>query len=91
VLAAEHLFRLGRFDFGLQVVQRPSQIAEHVLAGVDPLDQHTEVVGATTQRIAQRDVVLETPPALHHLLRRRLIAPEAGRADLLFELCQFVV
>ena len=86
VLAPEHLSRLGGFDLLLQLRQALGEIHADVLAGSEPLDQHREIVAATLQRAQQRQVVVDAPPLLHHLLRGRLVAPEAGGAYLGFEI-----
>ncbi len=91
VLAAEHLLDLAGLDFGLQLVETAHEIAADVLAGVEPLAQDDEVVGALAQRLQQRDVFVEAPAPLQHLLRRGLVVPEVGRAGLRFEAREFLL
>ena len=50
------------------------------------LDEHSEIVHAAAERIAQRDVVFDTAPPLHHFLRFRLIVPEGRTGDVLLDL-----
>jgi hypothetical protein len=91
VFAAEHLLRLGRLDLLLELVEAASEIGGDVLAGVDPLEQHAEIVRTPLQRPEERLVFLQPPAALHDLLRLVLVAPERGRVDPLFYVGQLRV
>jgi hypothetical protein len=84
VLAAEHLLRLGRFDFLLELVEAAGEIGDDVLAGVPPFEQHAEVVSTPLQRPEERLVLLEPAAPLHDRLRLVLVVPEPGRVDPLF-------
>jgi hypothetical protein len=91
VLAAEHLLGLGRVDFRLELVEPARQIGADILAGVRPLDQHAEVVGAPLERSPERLIFLQAPATLHHLLCFGLVVPEAGLANPLFDLRELFV
>ena len=91
VLAAEHLLDLAGLDFDLQLVEPAHEVAADVLAGVEPLAQDDQVVGALAQRLQQRDVFVEAPAPLQHLLRRGLVVPEVGRAGLRLEAREFLL
>ncbi len=54
------------------------EIGGDVLALAGPVHQHRQVVGPPPQRVAQRNVLLEAPAPLHHLLGLLLVAPEVG-------------
>jgi hypothetical protein len=85
VLAAEHLLRFGRVDFLLEFVEAAREIGSDILARIGPLDQHAQIVGAPPERLPQRLVFLQAPPALHHLLRFGLVAPEVRFANPLLD------
>jgi len=82
---------LGRVDFLLERVEAAREIGSDVLAGIRPLDQHAQIVGAPPERLPQRLVFLQTPPALHHLLRFGLVIPEIGLADPLLDAAELFV
>jgi hypothetical protein len=74
--------------------ERGREIRRDILAGGGPFDHDVDVIGPAAQRIEQRPILFEPPPALHDLLRLRLVAPEiwsgnAGLyfAELLIEVC----
>jgi hypothetical protein len=77
VLPAEHLLGLGGFDLSLVGTEIPFEIGSDLLAGLGKLDEHAEVVAAPFQRDEQRLIVFEPAPALHDLLRARLVVPES--------------
>jgi len=91
VLAAEHLVRLRGVDLRLEVVEATGQIGNDIFAGVGPLDQHAEIIGAALQRSLERLLVFEAPPPLHDFLRFGLVVPEAGFAGSLFYLGELFV
>ena len=91
VLAAEHLLDLAGLDLALQVVEPAREVAADVFAGVEPLAQHAQVVGAPPQRLQERDVFIEAPASLQHLLRLGLVVPEVGRAGLRLETREFLL
>ena len=69
-------------------------VSAHVFAAGGPFEEHPEVVGAAPERLDEGEIAFYAPPALHDLLRLRLVIPEAGLfylaidlAELLFELC----
>jgi len=76
VLAAEHLARLGKLDVALEVVQALEEIGFDRLARLGPLDEDAEVVGATGQRLGERQLVFDAASALQQLLRLGLVLPE---------------
>jgi hypothetical protein len=76
VLAAEHLLRLAGLDLRLVRVEAADEIGLDVLALLEPLDQHGQVVGPLAEAVAQRQVVFEPAPPLQDLLRLDLILPE---------------
>jgi hypothetical protein len=90
VLAAEHLLGLAGLHFGGELVEPLRKIAEDVLARLQPLDEHDEVVGAALQRLAERDVRFERLAALQRLLRGGLVLPEIGIGGLLLYLRELV-
>jgi hypothetical protein len=90
VLAAEHLLDLAGLDLGLELVEPAREIVIHRLAGLDPLGQHLEILGPPRQRRAERDVVLETAPALLDLLGFSLVLPEIGFGYASFELRELI-
>jgi hypothetical protein len=90
VLAAEHLLGFAGVDFRGELVQPLGEIGEHVLAGLDPLGQYGQVVGAALQGLAERDVPFDRLAALQRLLRRRLVFPEIGVGGLLLYLGELV-
>jgi hypothetical protein len=91
VLAAEHLLDLRRFDFALQLVDAAREVGIDRLARLQPFGQHGEVLGASLQGVAQRDVLFEPAAALQQLLRFGLILPEVRFADARFDLADLVV
>jgi hypothetical protein len=86
VLAAEHLLGLGGLHLLLERVERPGEIARHVLAGLRPFEEHAEVVDLPGQAVAQLEILGEPALPLEGLLRLGLMVPEGGGGDLLFEL-----
>ncbi len=78
VLAAEHLARFRSVDFLLELVERAREIAGDLFARPGPFDQHADVVAAPLERLEKGAIFFEPPPALHHLLRPVLVAPEVG-------------
>ena len=91
VLAAEHLLRLGRLDLRLKLAETSHEIRVDVLPGVRPFDQHAQIVGASAERLAQGHVILQTPPALHYLLRVGLVTPEIRLAGPLLDISELLV
>jgi len=67
-------------------VEAALHVSAHLFAGRGPLEEHAEVVAAPLQRPQQRQLVVDAAAALHDLLRLRLIAPEVGRAYVLFDI-----
>ena len=53
VLAAEHLLGLAGVDFRRQIVEAAREIVGDRLARLRPLDQHAEILGAASQRLAE--------------------------------------
>jgi hypothetical protein len=91
VLAAEHLVRLRGVHLCLEVVEATGQIGSDIFAGIGPLDEHAEIIGATLQRSLERLLVFDTPPPLHDFLRFGLVVPEAGLAGSLLYLGKLFV
>jgi hypothetical protein len=91
VLAAEHLFRLGRFDLDLELVERTREIGRDVFARARPLDENRQVLPATLQRIAQLAVFLEPPLALEDLLGLGLVVPEVRGGNALLDLLDLLL
>jgi len=91
VLAAEHLVRLRGVHFCLEVVEATGQIGSDIFAGIGPLDEHAEIIGAALQRSLERLLVFEAPPPLHDFLRFGLVVPEAGLAGSLLYLGKLLV
>ena len=89
VLAAEHLLDLAGLDLTLQLVEPAGELGFDGFALLQPVGQHLQVVGTTAQRGDEGDILLEPPPALHHLLRLGLVLPEVGLADARFDPGQF--
>jgi hypothetical protein len=89
VLAAQHFLGFARFDLRRQLVERPAQVVSDRLTRLRPLHEHREIVGATAERLAQLAVFFQAAAALQELLGRRLILPEVGGGNALFDLCQF--
>jgi len=46
VLAAEHLVRLRGVHLCLEIVEATGQIGSDIFAGIGPLDEHAEIIGA---------------------------------------------
>src|SRR4029453_16265148 len=90
VLAAEHLLGLAGFDLGAEIVEALREVAGDVLAGLGPLDEHGEIVGAPLQRLAEREIPFERLAPLQDLLRGRLVLPEIGVGGLLLYLRELV-
>jgi hypothetical protein len=67
------------------------KIGAHVLSGVRPLDEDSEIVAATAKRLAQGAVVFDATTPLHDFLRVGLIAPEIGIGDRFLDLGKLVV
>ena len=84
MLAAEHLLDLGRLYLGGKIVQRQIQIRVDIFTLLRPFDQHGEVVAPLSQRFDQRAILLQSPSALQHALRRGLILPEIRGGRLSF-------
>jgi hypothetical protein len=91
VFAAQHLLDLSGLDFGLERIEGLRQIAADVLTLLGPLEQDTEVIDPSCQRVAEFELVGELTPSLQGALRRGLILPEVGLADARFDPGQFVV
>ena len=91
VLAAEHLLRLGRLDLRLELAEAAREIRADVLPSIRPLDQHAQIVDVPAERLPQRHVFLQTPAALHYLLRVGLVTPEIGLARLLLDVGELFV
>jgi hypothetical protein len=87
--AAKHLLDLGRLHFLLERLERLRKLVVDRFAGLRPLDQHREIVGALLQRHREIAILFETAAAQHDFLRLVLIFPEVGRGDASFEACQF--
>lgn len=85
MLAAEHLAHLARLYFGGEFIEARGEVGADILPLLRPLHEDGEVIGAGAQRQHEVGVFLEAAAALQHLLRGRLIVPEAGRGGLLFE------
>src|SRR5262245_41872283 len=77
VLAAQHLLRLGGFNFLSQVGEAVRKICQ-LFSRRRPFVEHDEIVHPTTKRSQQREVIFHTPAALHDFLCFGLIAPEGG-------------
>jgi hypothetical protein len=90
VLAPEHLLRFRDVHFAFKVVEAANEIAEDVFALIGPLDQHAQVIAATSERFAQRGVLLEASAPLEHFLRLGLVLPEIRFGNALFELGHFL-
>jgi hypothetical protein len=86
VLAAEHLFDLAGFDVSLEHVERALQVGIDRLAGLSPLDEHTDIVRVLAQVVRELPVFLQPSPALKDLLCVGLVVPEVGRGGLRFYL-----
>jgi hypothetical protein len=91
VLAAEHLFRLSGLDLLLEIVERPAQIVDDILAVVRPFEQDDEIIAALPQAVTQRAVVIETAAALHDGLGFGRVIPEIGVGYLRFDLGELFV
>src|SRR6185437_2832514 len=89
VLATEHFLGFAGLDLRGEFIQTARQIVGDRLPRLRPLDQDREVVPAATERVGQPLIVLETAPALHHLLRGSLILPEVRLRDALFYFREF--
>jgi hypothetical protein len=89
VLAAEHLLRLSGVNLARELLEGAGQIVGDRLAGLGPLHEHVEVVQAAGERLPQLAVFFQAAAALQELLGRRLILPEVGGGNALFDLCQF--
>ncbi len=90
VLSAEHLLGLAGVHFLRKIVEALGKIFEDRLAGLRPLDQDTQVLGATPERLAQVLVVFEAPSPLQQLLGGRLVLPEIRSRNTLFYSGEFV-
>jgi hypothetical protein len=90
VLAAEHLLDLAGVDFGRKRLEAPLDVALDLLALLEPLHEHGEVVGSAAQRLDEREVVLQPAAPLEDLLGLRLILPEVRRRDLQLEALELV-
>jgi hypothetical protein len=86
VLPGEHLLALRGVDLLLELLEAPLQIAADVFSGFGPLEEDAQVVAAPLECLQQRQLIVDAPAALHHLLRFRLVAPEVRRADVLFDI-----
>jgi hypothetical protein len=91
VLAREHLPALGRVDLLLEVLETALKVGADVLAGLCPLEQHAEIVTPALERLQQVELDLDAAAPLHDLLRLCLVAPEAGRAYVLFDVGKLLV
>jgi len=90
VLAAEHLLRLGRFDFPGESIDAAGQIGEDVLAFGSPLREDRQVVLALSKTVDQVAFLFQAAAALQDLLRFGLVFPEVRGCGACFELSQFV-
>jgi hypothetical protein len=90
VFAAEHLLGLPRVDFAREVLEALGEIVANRFAGLRPLHEHGEIVGATPKRVAEVLIVLEPSAALQEFLRGGLIFPEVGSGDPLLYAGQFL-
>jgi hypothetical protein len=90
VLAAEHLLDLAGVDLGRERIEAPFDVALDLLALLEPLHEHGEVVGPAAQRLDEREVLLEPAAALEDLLGLGLILPEVGRRDFQLEALELV-
>jgi hypothetical protein len=84
VLAAEHLVRLRGVDLRLKIIEATCQIDSDIFAGIGPLDEHSEIIGAALQRSFERLLIFEPSAPLHDFLRFGLVAPEARLAGSFF-------
>jgi hypothetical protein len=91
VLPAEHLFDLAGLHFPIEDVEGLRELRVDRLAGLRPLDEHTEIVALLLQRSTEVAVLFEAPAALQDFLRLRLVLPEIRRGGFGFELGQFLI
>jgi RNase P/RNase MRP subunit p29 len=81
VLAAQHLLDLARLDLLLELVEPAGELVVDGLALVQPLEEHSEVLGAPRKRRRERDVLFDAAAALERLLGLGLIFPEIRLTD----------
>src|SRR4051794_24155846 len=89
VLPAEHLLGFAGVDFLSELVEAVCQIVGNRLPRLRPLDEHSEVVRATAERVGQPLILLEAAAALHDFLRGPLVLPEVRVSDTLFYFREF--
>ena len=71
-------------DLAGEIVEGAAEILGDQLAGLNPLDEHVEIVELALQRVAELHVLLEPAAALEHFLRVGLILPEIRSGDAFF-------
>jgi len=86
MLGAEHLLCFRGIDFRLQHVDGACEVDGDVFAALRPVEQHTEVVDFLREAGNELEVFGEPALTLQGFLCLRLLVPEVGSGDLLFEL-----
>ena len=85
VFPAEHLLRLGRFDFLTEFLKSLGKVDGDVFSALRPFEENGQVIAAPLQRSQEREVVLDAPPPLHDFLRFGLVVPEGRVGDRPFD------
>jgi hypothetical protein len=85
VLAAEHLLDLAGLHFLIEPIEPLRELGIDGLAGLGPLDEHSQIVGLLGQRQDEVALLLEAAAALQDLLRFGLVFPEIGSGGARFE------